>query len=60
MLVPSKTAYPFVGTLDRTLTPGAETSGFSRLLPSIVTGPRLEKPAIVSVLSVAPTENDAS
>ena len=42
------------------LTPGAETSGLSRLLPSIVTGPRLVKLAMASLLSVAPTVNDSS
>ena len=35
-------------------------SGFRRLLASTVTGPRLEKPASVSVLFVAPTEKAAS
>jgi hypothetical protein len=34
---------------DRVLVPGAAISGFMRLLPSAVTGPRLLKPAIVSV-----------
>ena len=42
------------------LTPGADTSGLSRLLPSTVTGPRLLKPAMLSPLSVAPTEKEAS
>src|SRR5215831_4484586 len=46
MLVPLRFSYALPGTLDRTLTPGAEMSGFGRLLPSLVTGPRLEKPAI--------------
>lgn len=35
-------------------------SGFLRLLPSTVTGPRLEKLEIVSVLVVEPTVNEAS
>lgn len=34
---------------DRVLVPGAAMSGFIRLLPSIVAGPRLLKEAIVSV-----------
>jgi len=34
--------------LDLVLVPGAAMSGFWRLLPSIVTGPRLLKPAMVS------------
>jgi hypothetical protein len=34
---------------ERVPVPGAVMSGFMRLLPSIVTGPRLLKPAIVSV-----------
>ena len=42
------------------LTPGAEMLGLSRLLPSIVTGPRLLKLAMLSPLSVAPTEKEAS
>ena len=60
MLVPLSSAYPPPGTHERTFTPGAEMSGFRRLLPSTVTGPRLEKPAMLSLLSVAPTEKDAS
>jgi len=41
---------------ERTLVPGAVISGLIRPLPSIVTGPRLLKLAIVSVLfSNAPT-----
>ena len=43
-----------------TPTPGAETSGFGVPLPSMVTGPRLLEPAIVSVLSVEPTVKEAS
>jgi hypothetical protein len=35
---------------DRVLVPGAQMSGLSRMLPSTVTGPRLLKEAIVSVL----------
>src|ERR1700688_4775067 len=35
-------------------------SGFRRFEPSTVTGPRLEKLAIVSEFDVAATENDAS
>ena len=34
---------------ERVLVPGAVMSGFVRLLPSLVTGPRLLKLAIVSV-----------
>jgi hypothetical protein len=34
---------------ERVLVPGAVISGFMRLLPSIRTGPRLLKEAIVSV-----------
>jgi hypothetical protein len=41
---------------ERTFVPGAVISGFVRLLPSMVTGPRLLKEAIVSVpLFKAPT-----
>ena len=40
--------------LERTFTPGATRSGFRRLLPSIVTGPRLNG-AMRSFASVAPT-----
>jgi hypothetical protein len=41
---------------DRVPVPGAAMSGLIRLLPSAVTGPRLLKPAIVSVPVVnAPT-----
>jgi hypothetical protein len=43
------------------LTPGAEMFGFRRLLPSTVTGPRLLKLAMVSLLfPVAPTLMEAS
>jgi hypothetical protein len=45
------------GTLERTLTPGAETSGPSRVSPPTTTGPRLEKLAMVSLELVAPTVN---
>ena len=34
---------------ERVFVPGAVISGLIRLLPSTVTGPRLLKPAIVSV-----------
>ena len=34
---------------ERVLVPGAQISGLIRPLPSAVTGPRLLKPAIVSV-----------
>ena len=44
----------------RTLTPGAEMSGFIRPLASTVTGPRLEDPAITSLMLVEPTVNEAS
>ena len=41
---------------ERVLVPGAVISGLIRLLPSTVTGPRLLKEAIVSVLVIrAPT-----
>jgi hypothetical protein len=35
---------------DRVFVPGAQMSGLSLMLPSAVTGPRLLKEAIVSVL----------
>jgi hypothetical protein len=60
MLVPLKNESVLLRILERTLTPGAEMSGLSRLLPSTVTGPRLLKPAMLSILFVAPTPNDAS
>src|SRR5262245_7068560 len=41
------------------LIPGADRSGFNRLLPSTSTGPRLLKFAIWSVGLVAPTTRDA-
>jgi hypothetical protein len=44
-------------TEERTLTPGATMSGFMRLEPSAVTGPRLLKPASVLLISTAPVEN---
>ena len=48
--------YESTGTLDLMLVPGAVISGFWRLLPSIVTGPRLLKEAIPSVpVTKAPT-----
>lgn len=59
MDVPLKFAYElslaFVD--ERVFVPGAEISGLIRLLPSAVTGPRLLKPAIVSLpVFSAPTE----
>src|SRR5258707_15510935 len=42
------------------LTPGAEISGFRRLLPSTVPGPRLLKLAMLLVESVAPTVTELS
>ena len=60
MLVPFKVEYPPPGTQERTPTPGAEMSGFMRLLPSRVTGPRLLNEAIPSLLLVAPTVNDSA
>ena len=59
-LVPLATAYPPPSHAERTLCPGATTSGLRRLLESTVTGPRPLKVAIVSVESVAPTLNDAA
>ena len=42
---------------ERVFVPGAVMSGFIRLLPSIVTGPRLLKEAMLSVpVFNAPTE----
>jgi hypothetical protein len=42
---------------ERVLVPGAVISGFIRLLPSLVTGPRLLNDAILSVpVFNAPTE----
>jgi hypothetical protein len=42
---------------ERVFVPGALISGLIRLLPSAVTGPRLLKPAMVSVpVFKAPTE----
>src|SRR5258708_7382810 len=41
-------------------TPGAEMSGLRRLLPSMVTGPRLLKLAITLLESVAPTVTELS
>ena len=40
--------YELMGTLEYILVPGAAMSGFCRLLPSTVTGPRLLKLAITS------------
>ena len=46
---------------ERVFVPGAVISGFIRLLPSIVTGPRLLKLAMLSVpVFNAPTVYDAS
>jgi hypothetical protein len=46
---------------ERVFVPGAEMSGFTRLLPSTVTGPRLLKLASVSVLVLrAPVLNTSS
>src|SRR5262245_7437103 len=42
--------YRSPGFATRTVTPGAERSGFRRLDPSAVTGPREEKLAIASEL----------
>jgi hypothetical protein len=58
MDVPSMLTYwlslPFQA--ERTVVPGAVISGLIRLLPSLVTGPRLLKLAMVSVpLTKAPT-----
>jgi|APFre7841882793_1041355.scaffolds.fasta_scaffold141397_2 hypothetical protein len=60
MEVPLIDEYIPDGVDERMPTPGAEMFGFKRLLPSTVTGPRLLKDAILSLESVAPTENDAS
>ena len=51
MDVPLKFAYELSQALwhERVSVPGAVISGFIRLLPSAVTGPRLLKPAIESV-----------
>jgi hypothetical protein len=51
MDVPLRFAYAVSEVLkaDRVFVPGAVISGFIRLLPSIVTGPRLLKPAMLSV-----------
>ncbi len=57
MEVPSFSAYPPPGTLERTLVPGAETSG---LVSPQGEGPRLEKEAITSSVSVAPTAKDSA
>jgi hypothetical protein len=59
MDVPLKFAYELSLALvdERVLVPGALISGFIRPLPSVVTGPRLLKPAMVSVpVFNAPTE----
>jgi hypothetical protein len=59
MDVPLKNAYESSLVLkhERVFVPGALISGFIRLLPSAITGPRLLKEAIVSVpVFSAPTE----
>src|SRR2546423_104891 len=62
--VPLKFAYDVSLELieERTLTPGAEMFGFKRCEPSVVTSPRLLKPAsVLAALSVvAPVEKAAS
>jgi hypothetical protein len=58
MDVPLAVVYALSPVLEheRVLVPGAVMSGLMRLLPSIVTGPRLLKPAMLSVPVVsAPT-----
>jgi hypothetical protein len=50
--VPLNAAYEFVGTLLRTLTPGAAMFGFSP--PPKADAPRLEKLAIALLMSKAP------
>ena len=50
--VPLNESYEFVGTLLRTLTPGAEMFGFS--VPPKAEGPRLEKLAMALLMSNAP------
>jgi hypothetical protein len=58
MDVPLANVYALSPVLEheRVLVPGAVMSGFIRPLPSIVTGPRLLKSAMVSVLVInAPT-----
>ena len=56
MEVPLKLAKPPLRMQERTLTPGAATSGFIRLLPSTSTGPRLLNPATLSSSRVAAIE----
>ena len=59
MEVPLANVYALSPVLEheRVLVPGALMSGLMRPLPSTVTGPRLLKPAMVSVPVVsAPTE----
>jgi hypothetical protein len=63
MDVPLKVPYEVSLALrdDRVLVPGAQISGLIRPLPSAVTGPRLLKPAMLSVPVVsAPIEYVAS
>ena len=52
MEVPLKLAYELGGTLLRTFTPGAETSGLME--PSIPPGPLLENEAMLLLMSNAP------
>ena len=57
--VPLKLPYEVSLSLrqERVFVPGAQISGFIRPLPSAVTGPRLLKPAMLSVpVFSAPTE----
>jgi hypothetical protein len=55
MLVPLKLPYRLVGYAEQTETPGATTSGRTRLLPSAVTGPLDENDASAVAELVAPT-----
>ncbi len=52
MDVPLKDAYPFAGTLLRTLTPGAAMFGL--ISPPKAEAPRLEKLAMLLLMSNAP------
>src|SRR6185503_216920 len=61
--VPLKLTYELTVFLlaDLVLVPGAAMSGFMRLLPSTVTGPRLLKDAMLSVpVLSAPTVKDSA
>src|SRR5688572_16011415 len=55
MLVPDEKPYPPSSLADLIPTPGAATFGFKRKLLSTTTGPLLLKPAMVSLIAVAPT-----